>query len=122
MRKFLFLLVLALWLPVQAQTPPGMKVYYFVLLTSGPHRDQDEATAERIQSEHLANIERLGREGKLDLAGPFMDDGDWRGLFLFNVATREEVEALLESDPAIRAGRLNYEIHPWLGQQGAQLR
>ena len=35
---------------------------------------------------HFANIQRLTKDGKLVLAGPFSDDPEhWRGLFLFAV-------------------------------------
>jgi len=47
------------------------------------------------------------------VAGPFGDEGKWIGLFIFDCETKEEVEKLLKTDPAIAAGRLNYEIHPW---------
>jgi len=52
-------------------------------------------------------------EGKLKVAGPFGDEGKWIGLFIFDCETKEEVEKLLKTDPAVAAGRLNYEIHPW---------
>jgi len=99
-----------------------MKQYYFVLLTKGPHRDQDTSEVKRIQAGHLANIDRLHKEGKIDLAGPFLDDTDWRGIFIFNVATEQEVKDLLQTDPAIASGRLSYIIHPWYGGKGSSLR
>lgn len=49
------------------------------------------------------------------MAGPFMDDGDIRGIYIFNVKTIEEAQALTETDPAIKAGRLIMELHPWYG-------
>jgi uncharacterized protein YciI len=61
----------------------------------------------------MANIKRLYNDGKLKVAGPFGDEGKWIGLFIFDCETKEEVEKLLKTDPAIAAGRLNYEIHPW---------
>jgi uncharacterized protein YciI len=92
--------------------------YWFVMLTKGTNRSQDSVTAAKIQEGHMANIGRLYDEGKLKVAGPFSDDGDWLGIFIFDQAatgckTKEEVEGLLKSDPAVAAGRLNYEIHPW---------
>jgi len=103
-----------------AQVPSNstLKQYFFVMLEKGPHRDQDSVTAAKIQQEHLANITRLHDEGKLEVAGPFLDDGDWKGIFIFNVPTKEEVERILQSDAAIKAGRLIYEIHPWMTQKG----
>ena len=98
----------------QEQKPQNqIKQYWFVMLTKGSNRNQDSATAAKIQEEHLANINRLYNEGKLKVAGPFGDDSDWRGIFIFDVATKEETEQLLQSDAAIKSGRLNYEIHPW---------
>ncbi|OSZ82541.1 hypothetical protein CAP35_04535 [Chitinophagaceae bacterium IBVUCB1] len=92
-----------------------MKQYYFVMLTKGARRHEitDTAIINKIQAGHLANIDRLAKEGKILVAGPFGDNGDWRGIFIFDCETQEEVEKLLQSDPAIAAGRLAYEIHPW---------
>ena len=96
----------------------GMKKYVLAFLKAGPNRDHDEAEARRLQRGHLDNIQRLAREGKLVLAGPFMDDGEIRGLFIFDVRSVEEARALTESDPAIQAGRLVVELHPWYGSAG----
>jgi uncharacterized protein YciI len=92
-----------------------MKQYMMVFLKAGPNRSQDSVTKAKIQEGHLKNITRLANEKKMVLAGPFMDDGPYRGIFIFDVATVEEVKQLLATDPAIKAGRLDYEIHPWYG-------
>jgi uncharacterized protein len=90
-----------------------IRKYWFVLLKSGPNRTHDSATAAKIQEGHMANIGRLYNEGKIKVAGPFGDPGDWRGIFIFDAETKEEVEKLLQTDPAIAAGRLAYEIKSW---------
>jgi uncharacterized protein YciI len=95
-----------------------LKAYYFVLLKKGPTRNQDSLTAARIQKEHLDNINRLAAIGKLNVAGPFLDDGEFRGVFIFDSGNEQEVRSLVESDPAVKAGRLAYEIHPWMTQKG----
>jgi uncharacterized protein YciI len=92
-----------------------MKQYFMVFLTAGTNRTQDSTTASKIQEGHLANITRLFNEKKMIMAGPFMDEGKYKGIFLFDVATEEEVTQLLQTDPAVKAGRLGYEIHPWYG-------
>jgi len=84
-------------------------------LKAGPNRDQDSTTAANLQTAHLENIGRLAEAGKLSLAGPFMDDGEMRGIYIFNVTTIEEAKKLTETDPAIQAGRLEMELHPWYG-------
>jgi len=98
-----------------------MKQYFMVFLKAGTNRDQDSATRARIQEGHLNNITRLFNEKKLILAGPFMDDGMYRGIFIFDVSTTEEVVQLLATDPAINSGRLDYEIHPWYGPGNIQI-
>jgi len=92
--------------------------YWFVMLTKGNDRSQDSATAAKIQTGHLANIQKLYGEGKIKVAGPFGEGGDpgtigWLGLFIFDCETKEEVEKLLQTDPAVSAGRLAYEVRPW---------
>lgn len=103
--------------PREFTAPDGtvVKQYFFVMLTAGPKRNEinDTAVLNRIQQGHMDNIKRLGKAGKLAVAGPFGDEGTWIGLFIFNCDTKEEVEKLLQTDPAIAAGRLAYEIHPW---------
>ena len=93
----------------------GMKNYVMAFLKVGPNRDQDSATAAQIQRAHLDNINRLVAEKKMIVAGPFLDDTDIRGIFIFNVSTIEEAEALTLTDPAVKAGRLIMELHPWYG-------
>lgn len=106
---------------VNAQNKPlsekkyEMKQYYFVMLTKGERREEitDTNKINAIQKAHLENIGRLAEMGKILVAGPFGDDTNCRGIFIFDCNTKEEVEALLKTDPAIAAGRLAYEIHPW---------
>ncbi len=94
-----------------------MKQYFFVMLTKGTNRTHDSTTAAQIQKGHMDNMQRLADQGKLIVAGPFGDDGNWRGIFIMDVPTKEEAERLLQTDPAVAAGRLSYEIHPWWTMQ-----
>lgn len=93
----------------------GMRQYVMAFLKAGPNRSQDSLEAAQLQRAHLDNIGRLAEEGKLSLAGPFLDDGEVRGIYIFNVSTIEEAKALTETDPAIQQGRLVMELHPWYG-------
>lgn len=95
-----------------------MKTYQMVFLYKGPNRNQDSVEAMRIQKEHLNNIQRLSDEGKLIVAGPFLDDEDLRGIFIFDVESEAEVKELVETDLAIQTGRLRYEIRPWMTAMG----
>jgi uncharacterized protein YciI len=93
----------------------GMKQYVLAFLKAGPNRSQDSLEAAQLQRAHMDNIGRLAKEGKLILAGPFMDGGALRGIYIFDVRTLEEAQALTATDPAIQAGRLEMELHPWYG-------
>ena len=113
-----------LWLAAaalaQEKTPdigPGsyeMTTYYVGFLYKGP-KWTPESTPEtqKLQEDHLANIVRMTREGKLLVAGPFLDGGDLRGLYIFRVGSMEEARTFTDTDPAIQAGRLRLELHPW---------
>jgi uncharacterized protein YciI len=61
----------------------------------------------------MANISRLAKEGTLLVAGPMSDTGVIRGIYLFDVRTIEDAKRLTETDPAIQAGSLIMEMHPW---------
>jgi uncharacterized protein YciI len=96
----------------------GMKTYVMAFLKKGPSRDRSPEEAQSLQRAHLDNISRLAEEGKLILAGPFMSDGDIRGIYVFDVRTVEEAKALTETDPAVQSGSLVMELHPWYGSAG----
>ena len=94
--------------------PPNMAVVYMVLLKKGPSwTPQQTAETKAVQEAHMANIRALWAAKKMIVAGPFGDDGDLRGVFIFDVASLEEAKALAATDPAVKAGRLAAEIHPW---------
>ena len=107
--------------PSQEGDPPptwAMRTYVIWLIYRGSNRITDEKAADDLQRAHLASNRRLADEGKLILAGPFLDKTDLRGVWLFDVATVEEAQALCDSDPAIQAGTLRVELHPWYSAKG----
>lgn len=94
----------------------GMRTYIMAFLYAGPNRSENPKIAAELQNAHLKNITRLAKEGKLSLAGPFYgNDDDLKGIYIFNVETIEEAEALTNSDPAIKAGSLRMELKKWYG-------
>jgi uncharacterized protein YciI len=96
----------------------GMKKYVMAFLKRGPNRDRDSAEAVALQRAHLLNIERMAEEGMLVVAGPFLDNDDLRGIYIFNVPTVEEAIQLTNTDPAIQAGSLVMEMKEWYGSAG----
>jgi uncharacterized protein YciI len=95
----------------------GMKSYYFVVLKTGPEKNKNKEFVNEAFSGHMSNINRLVKEEKLIVAGPFGKNNDqFRGLFILNnVKTEEEAKEILETDPAIKSGLLSYTIYPWYG-------
>lgn len=93
----------------------GMKKFVVAFLRRGPNRSQDSTIRANLQRAHLDNITKLAEEGKLVLAGPFLDDGELRGIYIFNVSSIEEADSLTKTDPAIQAGSLIMDLKPWYG-------
>ncbi len=96
-----------------------MVTYYLGLLKRGPKwtPERTPETAE-IQEGHMAHIQKTHAEGKLVVAGPIADDSDLRGILVYKVPALDEARALAEADPAVKAGRLVVELHPWMVQKG----
>ncbi len=95
-----------------------MKRYWLVLLKRGPNRNQDSASAAKIQAGHMTNINRLASEGKIIMAGPMGSDGDLRGIFIMNCKDSSEVEQIVNTDTAVITGRLTMEYYPWWSEKG----
>ena len=72
----------------------GMKTYVMALLKAGPNRNRPREEAQKLQAAHRA------------------------GIYVFDVATVAEAEALTKTDPAIQAGQLVMELHPWYATAG----
>lgn len=99
-----------------------MQQYFIAFLKRGPIRNQNEEEANRLQSEHLAHLGKMYELGYADISGPFGDDGDIRGITIYNVPTLKMADSLANSDPMVKAGRLQIEIHPWWAGKGFPLR
>jgi len=99
-----------------------MKTYYLVYLKKGPNRNQDSVTTAKLQEQHMAHLTKMAESGKMDICGPLLDDGDVRGICIYNVTTKEEAIKLANEDPMVKAGRLIVEVHPFYSAKGATLK
>ncbi len=99
-------------------TPAPTRVYTLVVLRKGPVWTADETPAVKaLLEQHMANIRRLGTDGKLLAAGP-CGDGDLRGIFVFATESLDEARSLAASDPAVKAGRLRALAYRFMGTPG----
>ena len=99
-----------------------MQQYFIAFLKRGPNRSQNKEEADSLQTLHLAHLGRMYEEGYADISGPFGDDGDIRGITIYNTPTLEMADSLANMDPMVKAGRLEIEIHPWWAGKGFPLR
>jgi uncharacterized protein YciI len=135
--RFLFLLLVFCCLKAGAQAPKvaynqrladslgsdanGMKRYVLVLLKTGGTTVSKEVSDSLFRG-HMDNIGRLAKEGLLVVAGPLQkNDKQYRGIFILNVKTIEEGKALLQTDPAVKAGLLEGELYGWYGSAALPL-
>ncbi|MEP7212353.1 MAG: YciI family protein [Acidobacteriota bacterium] len=97
----------------------GMRNYVLAILRTGPANITDKDVRAKLFQGHFAMINRLAGEGKLSVAGPLDDPkGEYRGIYVFNVATVEEAQKLTETDPSIKAGIFRVEFIKWYASAG----
>lgn len=130
--SFLFFLLLSFSLPAACQTENpnydkfladsldgddyGMKTYILVILKTGPNKIEDKIVLDSLFKGHMNNINRLAAANKLVVAGPLgKNDKTYRGIFILNVKTIEEANALLDTDPTIKEKVLEAEVFIWYG-------
>lgn len=96
--------------------------YFIIFLKKGPNRDQSKEEAEKIQAEHLAYLGGLYKQGILNLNGPVGDGSEISGISVYSTSTLEEAIKLAKADPAVKAGRLVVEAHPWWLAKGSSVK
>ncbi|WP_339697716.1 hypothetical protein [uncultured Marixanthomonas sp.] len=99
-----------------------MQQYFIAFLKRGANRSQNKKEADSLQKLHLAHLGSMYEKGFADISGPFGDDGDIRGITIYNVPTQKMADSLANMDPMVKAGRLAIEIHPWWAAKGFSLR
>lgn len=99
-----------------------MQQYFIAFLKRGPNRSQNKVEADSLQALHMAHLGKMYEEGYADISGPFGDEGEIRGITIYNTPTLEIADSLANADPMVKAGRLKIEIHPWWAAKGFPLR
>ena len=99
-----------------------MQQYYIAFLKRGPMRSQSKEAADSLQTLHMEHLQKMYDMGYADISGPFGDDGDIRGITIYNTPNMEMADSLANADPMVKAGRLVIELHPWWAAKGFPLR
>lgn len=99
-----------------------MQQYFIAFLKKGPNRSQSKEEVDSLQKLHLEHLGKMYKEGYTDISGPLGDDGDIRGITIYNTPTLKIADSLANSDPMVQTGRLTIEIHPWWAAKGFGLR
>ncbi|KXK28398.1 MAG: YciI-like protein [Bacteroidetes bacterium OLB12] len=111
MRILLFVLLL---FPLLGMGQPPELIFVF-LNKRTDKAELPEAELKKIMDGHLANINRLAKEGKLISAGPFDGGG---GIFIFKSKSVEQVKEWLQTDPGVQANRWRVEVLPYFPHIG----
>jgi uncharacterized protein YciI len=94
----------------QNPAPTAVNLYWIFLTTGKSTQNVERDELQRMQAAHLANFDRLHKEGKLFAAGPLADpEKRLRGIV---VATAPDLDLLLklfEPDPYLKHGYLNVD-------------
>lgn len=99
--------------------PDKMVSYQLAFLKAGKNRKPDvDPETEKIQAGHMAHIEKMAKAGQLVAAGPFLEEGTLRGVFVFKLDSVEQAREIASRDPAVQAGRLVLETYEWLVADG----
>ena len=117
---------LAAWLMLGLPAPAAdtqstqykMVTFYLCLLVTPASPAKPPADTAQLQLDHLAHLKSVMAGGKGVIAGPMAGDGRLRGILVLRVGSMEEARAIADSDPAVKAGQLAIEIHPWFAADG----
>lgn len=68
----------------------------------------------KVVEQHLSHLERLLKEGILILAGRTLDEDEKMfGIVIFEAETDEQAEHIMLNDPAVKAGIMIADLHPY---------
>ena len=72
----------------------------------------DKEKIQSLRPTHRQYLTKLKEEGKLAVAGPFLDDSG--ALIVYEAASVEEAEAILKGDPFHDGGVfVSWKLRPW---------
>ena len=118
--RILPLLIAALFSAQVPVAPDASQLYFVALLRPvHDHKPLSDGEAERIQTAHMANVQKMAGEGVLVAAGR-MDDrtATISGIFILKVASHADAKRIADQDPTVVERRNNIDVHAWRGPAG----
>ncbi len=113
-------LVLVSLITAIAWSQSPVATYYVGFLRPNPARTKlSKEEGERIQTAHMANINKMADEGRLVSAGPFGDTPvTISGIFVMKAGSLEEATRMANQDPTVVEHRNTMDVHQWSGPAG----
>jgi uncharacterized protein len=103
--------------PLLAQTPEAKPKQFIYVLRLVPRLYSDASWTkedEMALSRHFTRFKHATETGELILAGRTREPGDKRfGIAIFEAKDDEAARKFMESDPAVVAGLMTAELHPF---------
>lgn len=121
MKKSIIIIVLLLLLAppfvISQEAPHKLVQFQMAILKKGPKWDSTKLEERnQILHQHLRDIVAMLNSGKMVLAGPFADDTDTAGIFILRASSTDEAKTWVDADPAVKAGLITPEMHPWFSE------
>jgi len=76
------------------------------------HHFIKDGITEEMMKPHVEYLKKLLDDGKLVITGPFIDEKRG-GMFILDVADKEELDDIVNNDPAIVSGLAKSEVRPY---------
>src|SRR5215831_2246035 len=101
----------------QEKEPNKLIQFQMALLRKGPKWNEITPSDRRtILQQHFGNVLAMMEAGEMVIAGPLRDQNDLSGIFILRTASAEEATNWVNTDPAVKAGLMAFELHPWWSQ------
>ena len=86
-------------------------MYFVILYTFNASCGYTEAEQENLFDDHVRYIKSLHANKKIVMSGAYNDTNG--GLAILNVESRQEAEAIMAEDPALKSLLYHGEFHEW---------
>jgi len=97
--------------------PPEYKMskVQFMIFSTGdsPVGTHSQADLEKMQKEHLDNMQRLMNEGKMLIGGPVANSKTMRGIAVLDLPDKAAVDKEFAGDPFLKNKVMKTEVYDW---------